>query len=279
MLISSQILLKKAQEGHYAVGAFNTSDLEITKGIISAAEKMNAPIIVQTSEGEIEHAGREVFFSVMKNMAEKAKTPINLNLDHGKSFEMCKWAVDEGFNSVMIDGSKLSLDKNIELTKEVVVYAHDKSVVVEGEVGLVPTPGKDETIKILKADPDECKQFVKETNVDFLAVGIGNIHGENKGQPVLDFELLSEIRKVINIPLILHGGSGISDDDIKKAISLGICKINVNTELRQAFTKALREKLEDEDVIKPYEIMESIDNRIKEVVMKKIEIFGSKNKA
>lgn len=278
MIVSSQILLKKAQQGHYAVGAFNTSDLEITKGIVEAAEDMNAPIILQTSEGEILHAGREVFFNVMKNMAEKAKAPINLNLDHGKSFEMCKWAVDAGYNSVMIDGSKLNLEKNIELTKQVVDYGHSKSVVVEGEVGLVPTPSKNEQVKILKADPVDCKEFVEKTGVDFLAVGIGNVHGENKGNPILDFELLKKICEVVDVPLVLHGGSGISDLDIKKAISLGICKINVSTELRQVFVKSLRETLEDEDVIKPYDIMESIEDVIREVVEKKIEIFGSKNK-
>ncbi|MFA6296630.1 MAG: class II fructose-bisphosphate aldolase [Patescibacteria group bacterium] len=278
MLISSQILLKKAQQEHYAVGAFNTSDLEITKGIVSASEEMNSPIILQTSEGEIVHSGKDIFFNAMKIFAEKSKTPINLNLDHGKSFEMCKWAVDIGYNSVMIDGSKLSLDENIKLTKQVVDYAHERSVVVEGEIGLVPTPDKGEEVKILKADPNECKKFVEETGLDFLAVGIGNVHGENKGKPILDFERLSEICKVVSIPLVLHGGSGISDLDIKKAISMGICKINVNTELRQAFVKSLRESLEDEDVIKPYDIMEPVEDVIKKVVEKKIEIFGSKNK-
>lgn len=278
MIISSQILLRKAQQNHYAVGAFNTSDLEITRGIILAAEKMNAPIILQTSEGEILHAGKEVFFDAMKKMAEKAKVPVDLNLDHGKSFEMCKWAVDCGYNSVMMDGSKLSLDENIKLTKQVVDYAHFKSVVVEGEVGLVPTPSKDENAKILKADPKDCQKFIEKTRVDFLAVGIGNVHGENKGNPVLDFELLKRIKEAVDAPLVLHGGSGISDDDIKKAISLGICKINVNTELRQAFVKSLRETLEDEDVIKPYDIMEPIDDVIREVVERKIAVFGSKNK-
>ncbi len=279
MIVSSQILLKKAQQGHYAIGAFNTSDLEITKGIVVAAEELNAPIILQTSEGEIKHAGSEVFFDSMKIFAEKSKAQINLNLDHGKSFEMCKWAVDSGYNSVMIDGSRLFLDENIKLTKQVVDYAHSKSVVVEGEIGLVPTPSKGEDVRILKADSVECKKFIEETGVDFLAVGIGNVHGENKGQPVLDFERLKEIKEVVDVPLVLHGGSGISDDDIKKAVSLGICKINVNTELRQAFAKALRETLEDKDVIKPYDIMDPVEDRIKEVVMKKIEIFGSKNKA
>ncbi|MDD3887402.1 MAG: class II fructose-bisphosphate aldolase family protein [Patescibacteria group bacterium] len=278
MIVSSQILLKKAQEDHYAVGAFNTSDLEITKGIVAAAEEMNSPIILQTSEGEIKHAGMEIFFDSMKIFAEKSKAQINLNLDHGKSFEMCKWAVDNGYNSVMIDGSKMSLDENIELTKQVVDYAHERSVVVEGEIGLVPTPSKDENVRILKADPIECQKFIEKTGVDFLAVGIGNVHGENKGNPVLDFDRLKKIFQVVNIPLVLHGGSGISSEDIKKAISMGICKINVNTELRLAFAKALREILEDEDVIKPYDIMEPIDDVIKEVVRKKIEIFGSKNK-
>lgn len=279
MIVSSQILLKKAQQEHYAVGAFNTSDLEITKGIIEAASEMNSPIILQTSEGEIKHAGKEIFFDAMKTFSEKCKVPVNLNLDHGKSFEMCKWAVDTGYNSVMIDGSKLSLEENIKLTKQVVDYAHERSVVVEGEIGLVPTPSKGEDVNILKADPNECKKFVEETGVDFLAVGIGNVHGENKRNPVLDFERLKEIKAVINVPLVLHGGSGISNMDIKKAVSMGICKINVNTELRQAFVKSLRESLEDEDVIKPYDIMDPIDDVIKEVVMKKIEVFGSKNKA
>ena len=278
MIKSLKILLANAQEENYAVGAFNTSGLEIAKGIVAAGEEMKSPIILQTSEGEIKHGGLEVFFDVLKSFAEKAKAPVNINLDHGKSFEMCKWAVDVGYNSVMIDGSELELEKNIELTKRVVDYAHLKGVVVEGEIGLVPTPGKNEQIKILKADPIDCKKFVEKSGVDFLAVGIGNVHGAYKGVPDLDFDLLGKIRDNVSIPLVLHGGSGISEKDIKKAIFLGICKINVNTELRKVFVDTLRESLEDEDVIKPYDVMGSVECKIKEVVMKKIKMFGSEGK-
>ncbi len=278
MIVSSKILLKKAQERKYAVGAFNTSDLEITKGIVLAGEEMKSPIILQTSEGEIKHGGMEVFFDTLKSFAEEASVPININLDHGKSFEMCKWAIDTGYNSVMIDGSKLELAKNIELTKSVVDYAHSKDVVVEGEIGLVPTPKKGEDVEILKTNPKEAERFVKETGVDFLAVGIGNVHGTYKGEPKLDFGLLQEIKRVVSIPLVLHGGSGISGEDIKKAVSLGICKINVNTELREAFTKTLRESLKDEDVVKPYDVMEPVEEAIEKVVKNKIAIFGSANK-
>ena len=278
MIESSKILLKKAQEEGYAVGAFNTSDLEITKGIMAAGEEMISPIILQTSEGEIKHGGLEVFYRVLEGFAKKASVPVNINLDHGKSFEMCKWAIDIGYNSVMIDGSSLSLDENIELTKKVVDYAHSKGVVVEGEIGLVPTPGKDEQVEIFKANPVDCKKFVEESGVDFLAVGIGNVHGAYKGEPKLDFDLLKKIRKIVSIPLVLHGGSGILEEDIKEAISLGICKINVNTELRQVFVDTLRESLENEDVIKPYDVMKPVELGVKKVVEDKIRMYGSGNK-
>lgn len=277
MIISSKELLTKAQEEGYAVGAFNTSDLEITKAIFAAVEKMKSPLIIQTSEGEIEHGGKEIFFQYIKEFAEKASVPVNINLDHGKSFEICKWAIDVGYTSVMLDGSELELEENIALTKKVADYAHAKDVVVEGEVGLVPYPKKGESFEVMKADPIEAERFAKETGVDFLAAGFGSVHGAYKGNPKLDFELLKQLRERINIPLILHGGSDISEEDIKKAVSMGICKVNVNTEIRMAFANGLREVLKDKDIHKPYEIMKPVEEKITDVVKNKIEMFGSEN--
>jgi len=278
MIVSSKILLKKAQEEGYAVGAFNTSDLEITKAIFAAVESKKSPLIIQTSEGEIEHGGKDLFFHYLKEFAEKAGVPVNINLDHGESFEICKWAIDIGYTSVMIDASKLELEENIALTRKVVDYAHAKDVVVEGEVGLVPYPKKGESFEVMKADPIETERFAKETGVDFLAAGFGSVHGKYKGNPKLDFELLKQLKERINVPLVLHGGSDISEDDIKKAVSMGICKVNVNTEIRMAFADGLRDVLKDPDIHKPYEIMKPVEERITEVVKNKIEIFGSGNR-
>ncbi|MEW6407378.1 MAG: class II fructose-bisphosphate aldolase [Patescibacteria group bacterium] len=279
MLVSPKILLEKAQKEKYAVGAFNTCNLEITKAIFAAAENLNSPIIIQTSEGESQHGQITKIATLIRKFIEESKIPACLNLDHGKSLEMVKKCITAGYAQVMIDGSKLPFSENIALTKKVVQYAHKYNVPVEGELGLVPTPGQKEIVSEKErekamTDPNLALDFVKKTEVDFLAVAIGNVHGFYKGKPVLDFNRLGEIKKKVKIPLVLHGGSGIADCDIKKAISLGICKINVNTELRVAFTNALRQILKDQKQHIPYEYMKTVEQAVQKVVEEKIKVFS-----
>jgi fructose-bisphosphate aldolase class II len=286
MLLSSKNLLKKAQKNGYAIGAFNTSNLEITKAIFSAAQKLHSPLIIQTSEKESLHGLVSKIAILIRKFAQETNIPVVLSLDHGQSLEMIKKCIIAGYTSVMIDGSKLSFDKNVALTKRVVNYAHAKKIPVEGELGVVPTPQKKlkETASIrerenLMTDPDQAQEFIKKTSVDFLAVAIGNAHGIYKGKPKLDFERLRDIRKKVSIPLVLHGGSGISASDIKKTIKLGICKINVNTELRLAFSNSLRKTLASKKVYVPYEIMKPVEEVVEQIVLEKIKIFGSRNKS
>lgn len=283
MLVSSGLLLEKAQKEKYSIGAFNTCNLEITKAIFAAAQKLNSPIIVQTSEGEAKHGQIGKLAHLIREFAQKTKILVALNLDHGKSLKMAQECISAGYTSIMIDGSKLPYEENVSLTRQVCDYAHKYNVPAEGELGLVPTPLQKEIVsekerEMTMTDPNQAQDFVKKTNVDFLAVGIGNAHGFYKGKPKLDFERLSQIKKKVKIPLVLHGGSGISDQDIKKAISLGICKININTELRLAFSNALRKELSDPKAHIPYEYMKKAEAAAQNVVEEKIKIFGSTNK-
>ncbi len=278
MLVSSKILLEKAQKGKYAIGAFNTCNLEITKAIFAAAENLKSPFIIQTSENEAMHGEIGKHAHMIVEFARETKNLVALNLDHGKDPELAKKCIEAGYTAVMVDGSKLAYEKNIELTRAMVSYAHQYKIPVEGELGAVPTPGKNEKIESQLTDPVQAADFVKRTSVDFLAVAIGNVHGFYKGEPKLNFELLKEIKKRVNIPLVLHGGSGISDADLKTAISLGICKININTEIRVAFCNALRETLKNPENNVPYEIMKPVEAAVQKVVEEKIRIFGSAGK-
>lgn len=279
MISSTKEILLMAQEGGYAVGAFNTCNLEITKAIFKAGEKLRSPLIIQTSQGEFQHGQGAKLFSLIKKFAQDSNFPVAINLDHGKDLKIIQEACDLGYSSVMFDGSSFSFQENIEKTKKVVNLAHSKKIDVEGELGLVPTPKKGERInQILMTDPNQAEEFVRKTEIDFLAVGIGNLHGAYKGKPQLDFERLEEIKKRVDLPLVLHGGSGIKALDIKKAVSLGICKINVNTELRLAFANTLRKVLSNPDMFVPYKIMKPVEEAIQKVVEEKIKIFGSKDK-
>lgn len=279
MLVSSKILLEKAKKEKYGIGAFNTCNLEITKAILAAAINLDTPVILQTSEGEARHGQVEKLAHLICDFVRQPKLLIALNLDHGRSFEFVKKCIAAGYTQVMIDGSKLSYEENIALTKEVVNYAHQYNVPVEGELGLIPTPGQKEIVSEREREkamtnPDLALDFVKKTEVDFLAIAIGNVHGFYKDRPILDFRRLREIKKKVKIPLVLHGGSGIADCDIKKAISLGICKINVNTELRVAFTEALRKALKNPEAHVPYEYMKAAEAAVQKLVEEKIKVFS-----
>lgn len=276
-------MLKKAQEGKYAVGQFNINNLEWTQAVLEATKENNAPVILGVSEGAMKYMGGFKVVSAMVNALIETlgvTQPVALHLDHGSSFESCKEAIDAGFSSVMIDGSKLPIEENIAVTKQVVEYAHAKGVSVEAEVGCVGGNEDGVVGGVKYADANECKRIVDEAGIDALAAALGSVHGEYHGEPVLGFKEMEEIRDLTNMPLVLHGGSGIPEHQIKKSIELGHCKINVNTECQQAFTKRVREVLANDDkVYDPRKFIGPGKEAIKQVVTDKMIEFGSVNKA
>lgn len=256
-LVNTKELLKEAKKNNYAIGAFNVENMEMMQAVISAAEMENAPVILQTTPSTLKYADTSLFFAMAKALADKASVPVAIHLDHGSSFELCKQAAEDGYTSLMIDGSKLPLLENIELAKKVVEMAknYPSSPSVEAELGKLG--GKEDDLEVKEGedtctDPLEALQFVNESGIDSLAVAIGTAHGFYKGTPKLEFERLAKIRDIVYVPLVLHGSSGICDEDIKKAISLGICKVNFATELRVAYTDAVKECIKnDESVYDP----------------------------
>lgn len=282
MLVTGIELLSKAHKEGYAVGAFNTNNLEITQAIIEAAEEMKSPVIIQVSEGGLKYAGIETISTIVRTLAGKASVPIALHLDHGTDFNNVMKCLRNGWTSVMMDASKLPLEKNIEVTRNVVSIAHGMGVSVEAELGKIGGTEDNVTVDEREAsmtDPDEALTFVKETGVDYLAISIGTAHGPYKGEPKLDFERLKKIKEMLNIPLVLHGASGVPEDSIKTAVSLGINKINIDTDIRQAFAWRLREVLkEDQKVYDPRKILGPCKDAMKEVVKNKMKLFGSAGK-
>lgn len=281
-LVSLNDVLLPAQKEKYAVGAFNINNLEAVQAIIEAAEKENSPIIIQASKGAIKYMGVELAAALGHAASRLTNIPVVLHLDHGQDFEIVMECIRNGFSSIMVDGSRLPLDENIALTKQVVEAAHAVGVTVEAELGHIGSDGQIFTEKDRETAftrPDEAERFVEETKVDALAVAIGSVHGPYKGEPELDFERLQAITKVVAIPLVLHGASGISDDDIKKAISLGIAKVNINTDFMVAFTDKMRQILtEDKEVYDPRKVCGPARDAMVEVMRHKIRVLGSNNK-
>ncbi|KOP30432.1 class II fructose-1,6-bisphosphate aldolase [Exiguobacterium acetylicum] len=282
-LVSMTDMLNKALEGKYAVGQFNINNLEWTQAILGAAQEEQSPVILGVSEGAARHMGG--FYTVVK-MVEglvhdmKVTVPVAIHLDHGSSVEKCKEAIDAGFTSVMIDDSHSPIDTNIETTKAVVEYAHSKGVSVEAEVGTVGGQEDDVIGDVMYAKLDECVRIVKETGIDTLAPALGSVHGPYKGEPNLGFKEMEEIRDATNLPLVLHGGTGIPTHDIEKAISLGTSKINVNTENQISFAKVVREVLaEKPEAYDPRVFIAPGREAIKQTVIGKMREFGSSNKA
>ncbi|WP_029331802.1 class II fructose-1,6-bisphosphate aldolase [Exiguobacterium oxidotolerans] len=282
-LVSMTDMLNKALEGKYAVGQFNINNLEWTQAILGAAQEEQSPVILGVSEGAARHMGG--FYTVVK-MVEglvhdmKVTVPVAIHLDHGSSIEKCKEAIDAGFTSVMIDDSHSPIDTNIETTKAVVEYAHAKGVSVEAEVGTVGGQEDDVVGDVMYAKLDECVRIVKETGIDTLAPALGSVHGPYKGEPNLGFAEMEEIRNATDLPLVLHGGTGIPTHDIEKAISLGTSKINVNTENQISFAKVVREVLaEKPEEYDPRVFIAPGREAIKQTVIGKMREFGSSNKA
>jgi ketose-bisphosphate aldolase len=281
MLTNPHNLLLDALQNQYAIGAFNTYNLEITLGILNAAEASNAPAILQVGTAAQKYGGAATLSALALKAAETAKVPVAVHLDHARDLDVIKDSIIRGYTSIMYDGSALPYEENIAQTLEAVKVAHDVGIPVEAELGsLNPEEGQqsENTETLYLTDPLGALEFVERTGVDSLAVAIGNKHGFYRGDPDLDFNRLEAIRDCVGVPLVLHGASGIPDEDISTAISLGICKINVNTALRKAFFLALHEiNLDPQASFDLPGIMQPAIAAVSTVVEKKIELFGSAN--
>jgi fructose-bisphosphate aldolase, class II len=282
-LVSMKEMLIKAKAEKYAVGQFNINNLEFTQAILQAAQEENSPVILGVSEGAGKYMGGFVaVVHMVKGLIESYNitVPVAIHLDHGSSFEKCKEAIDAGFTSVMIDASHHPFEENVQITKQVVAYAHANGVSVEAELGTVG--GEEDGVigGIMYADPQECKALVEQTEIDCLAPALGSVHGPYKGEPNLGFKEMEEISQLADLPLVLHGGTGIPTHDIQRAISLGTAKINVNTENQISATKAIREILNnDQKVYDPRKYLAPAREAIKTTVIGKMREFGSSQKA
>jgi tagatose bisphosphate family class II aldolase len=278
-LVSSKELLYNAMKRGYAIAAFNIHNLETFQAVMDAAESEKSPVIIQTTVGTIKYVGIDYIIAIAKTAAKNYNIPLSLHLDHCEELEIIYKCIDLGYTSVMIDGSKLPLDKNIELVKKVVDYAHKKNVQVEAELGRVGGTEDDLTVSEYEAyltDPDMAVEYVKKTEIDSLAIAIGTAHGMYKGIPKIDFDRLKTIRKLINIPLVLHGASDVPDDMIRRAVHLGINKINIATDLKNAFSSALREFFkQNPNETDPRKYFMLAKNAVKEVAISKIRLARS----
>ena len=306
-LVTSTEMFKKAYEGGYAIGAFNVNNMEIVQGITEAAKEVNSPLILQVSAGARKYAKHVYLMKLIEAAIEDTDLPICVHLDHGDSFEICKSCIDGGFTSVMIDGSKYSFEENVELTKKVVDYAHARGVVVEGELGKLA--GIEDDVNVSDEDaqftnPAEVEEFVTRTGVDSLAIAIGTSHGafKFKGTPRLRFDILEEVSKRLpNYPIVLHGASsvipkyvkmindnggnmpgaqGVPEEMLRKAASMAVCKINIDSDLRLAMTGTIRQYFnEHPEHFDPRQYLSPARANIKELVKHKIvSVLGSVNK-
>ncbi len=306
-LVTTKEMFKKAYEGNYAIGAFNVNNMEIIQGIVDAAKEEKSPVILQVSAGARKYAKHVYLMKLVEAAIEDTGLPIALHLDHGEDFEICKSCVDGGFSSVMIDGSKYSFEENIAITKRVVEYAHERGVVVEAELGKLA--GIEDAVVVdardaIYTNPDQAVEFVERTGVDSLAIAIGTSHGayKFKGEPKLDFERLEKITKLLpNYPLVLHGAStvlpefvelcnkyggnvagaqGVPENLLRRAAQLGVCKINIDTDLRLAMTASVREHLyENSGDFDPRQYLKPAREAIKNMVAHKMrDVLGSSNK-
>ncbi|AEM77718.1 class II fructose-1,6-bisphosphate aldolase [Thermoanaerobacter wiegelii] len=282
-LVNTKKMLEDAKKNKYAVGAFNIHNLETLKAVVKTAAEMESPLILQTTPGTIKHAGEDYIAAMAEVASEKYDIPIALHLDHGNSFELVVKCIRAGYTSVMIDGSMLPYEENVELTKKVVEVAHAAGVTVEAELGSIVGVEDDIYVKEEKSaftDPEMAADFVEKTGVDSLAIAIGTAHGMYKGEVKLDFERLKEIASLVDIPLVLHGASGVPDELVKKAIALGICKLNIATELKIPFANAIKEVFKNNpDESDPRKFLAPGEKAIEEIVKEKIKLFGCGERA
>ncbi len=280
-LVTTAEMLKKADANGYAVGAFNVENMEMVMAVIKACEEMRSPAILQTTPSTVKYAGLDMYYANVKAAAERASVPIALHLDHGNSFELAMQALRVGYTSIMIDGSHDSFEENIAVSKRVSDACRPNGIPVEAELGKVG--GKEDDLECDDpgyTDPDDAVKFVRETGITSLAVAIGTAHGIYKGEPKLDLNRLSEIRQVVDIPLVLHGASGVPDETVKECIKRGISKVNFATELRIAYSNGIKEYLkENPDAFDPKKYDAVGMEKVTELVKNKIKVCGSENKA
>ena len=283
MLVTTKEMLLDAQAGHYAVGAFNVESLEFVMAVIKAAEDKKSPVIMQTTPGTVKYADLDYFAAMCKVAADAASVPVAIHLDHGDGFDRCVQAMHAGYTSVMIDGSHVPFEDNIALTASVTKVAAPLGIPVEAELGKVG--GKEDDGPAVEGenpytDPDEAEEFVARTGCGSLAVGVGTAHGVYKGTPHIEQGVLKEIRYRLEIPLVLHGTSGVPDDQVAEAIRNGICKVNYATELRQAFTKGFMGYMADNPgCFDPKKPSKPGMQEIYDVVASHMDNLGSTNKA
>lgn len=282
-LVSVNELLLKAEQGGYAVGAFNANNMEIVQAIVQAAERENSPVIMQASQGAITYAGLDFITEMVRLAATASPVPVALHLDHGTDFDQVVKCIRSGFTSVMYDGSKLPLEENIAMTRKVLDMARPIGVSVEAELGKIG--GTEDNVHVsekeaMYTDPEEARYFVEQTGVESLAIAIGTAHGQYKGEPKLDLERLGKIKALVKIPIVLHGSSGVPDDSVRKAIELGIRKVNIDTNIREAFVGEMRRVIvEKPDEIDPRKILGPAREAAIAIIREKMRVFGSSGKA
>jgi fructose-bisphosphate aldolase, class II len=282
-LVSMNAFLPQAKKEGFAVGQFNVNNLEFVQAIIEAGKEERSPLIFGASEGAIRYMGLNNVVALAKAAAEEADVPVALHLDHGSSFEVVMKCIRAGFSSVMFDGSHYPFEENIRLTKKVVEAAHAVGVSVEGELGTIG--GVEDDLNVSEedaalADPEQAIRFWEETKVDAMAIAVGTAHGMYKGEPKIRYDIIEKVASQIEAPIVLHGGSGVPDESIQKAVSLGVGKINVNTENQVAMVKVVRELLDKNPyMIDPRKYLGPAREAIKETVKAKMRLFGSSGKA
>ncbi len=282
MLVTAKEMLQKAREGKYAIGAFNVENMEMVMAVLAAAEAKNSPVIMQTTPGTIKYAGVDYYYANVAAAAKRSSVPVVMHLDHGDSFQRAMAAYRAGYTSIMIDGSKLPFEDNIALTKRVVDACHPGGVYVEGELGKVG--GKEDDLEgdddNPYTDPEEAKIFVEKTGVDYLAIGVGTAHGVYKGIPKVNTDLIATIHDMVEVPLVLHGTSGVPDEQVITAVKNGICKVNYATDLRIAFTRGAKEFMaEHPEAFDPKKYSKQGMAEVQKYVEQKIEVCGSVGKA
>lgn len=279
--VTSEKMLLDAQKGGYAVGAFNVENMEMVMAVIAAAEELKAPLMLQTTPSTVKYAGLDMYLANVKTAAERASVPVCMHLDHGDSFDLAMRALRTGYSSIMIDGSHSVFEENIAVTKAVVDACHPSGIPVEAELGKVG--GKEDDLDGGNGgytDPLEAKEFAERTGISSLAVAIGTAHGVYKGEPKLDLDRLAEIRKVVSIPLVLHGASGLSEEAVVESIKRGICKVNFATELRIAYTDGVKEFLAaNPDAFDPKKYGKVAMEHVKEIVKLRMKMCGCDGKA
>jgi len=278
-LVPMADILQDAHKKNYAVGGFNINNMEFLQGIMMGAEELDSPVILQASEGAIRYIGIDYVMQMVEAATKDIDIPVALHLDHGSDFESIMKCIRAGFSSVMIDASKMSFEENIALTKKVVEAAHSVGVSVEAELGTIGGTEDDHTVEekdAMYTDPDQAKEFVDATGVDALAIAIGTAHGVYEGEPELDFERLDTIKKLIDMPVVLHGASGISAEDLKTGVKYGVNKVNVNTDFQQSFTAKIKEVFaEKPELYDPRKYCGPGREAIAEKVKEKIKTLGS----